>query len=343
MFALASTSSGGVQRFRGTSDASAAISLGKDLILVADDENNHLRCYSTSAGGRPTATFDMTESLGVDPRYPEVDIEGAVRVGDRVYWISSHGRNKSGKFRSSRHRFFATKIKRKGLEVTLVPEGRVYTSLERDLVALKEASELGLDPAAGRTPSRSERERLAPKREGLNIEGLCASADGRTLYIGFRNPRPDEHALVVPLTNPAAVIEKGEKARLGQPLLWDLDNLGIRAMTYSPHHRALFVVAGPHSGQQRFALYRWSGNHVDPPRRVCSLDDVAAEFTPEALVAFEDSDRLYLLSDDGTRLVSVSGPQECLPGHWLPQGKSQNKHLLDADRKTFRGSWVTVE
>lgn len=345
MFALASISSAQVQRFRGTSDASAAIALGKDLILMADDENNHLRCYSTSAGGRPSATFDMSEWLDVDPGSPEVDIEGAARVGDLVYWISSHGRNKSGKFRSSRHRFFATRIKRKGPRVTLVPEGRVYTSLVRDLMTLNGATRLGLDRAAGRTPSSSdaERERLAPKREGLNIEGLCVSPDGKTLYLGFRNPRPGRHALVVPLSNPASVIERGQKPHFGQPLLWDLGNLGIRAMTYSWHHQAIFVVAGPHDGGREFALYRWSGNRLDLPRRIRSLANVATDFKPESVLAFPDRSALYLLSDDGTRLVSVTGPHECLPGEWLAPNQCQNKHLLDAGRKTFRGVWVTVE
>ncbi|MCH8193723.1 MAG: hypothetical protein IIA65_06875 [Planctomycetes bacterium] len=52
-FALASTSSAEVQLFRGTSDASAAISLGKDLILVADDENNHLRSQNPTESSIP--------------------------------------------------------------------------------------------------------------------------------------------------------------------------------------------------------------------------------------------------------------------------------------------------
>ena len=34
---------------------------------------------------------------------PEADIEGATRVQDRVYWITSHGANNDGEVRPSRH------------------------------------------------------------------------------------------------------------------------------------------------------------------------------------------------------------------------------------------------
>ena len=147
----------------------------------------------------------------------------------------------------------------------------------------------------------------------------------------------------MPLTNPASVIERGGKPQFGQPILWDLGNLGIRAMTYSRHHQAFFVVAGPHDGGREFALYRWSGNKLDSPGLIRSLANIAADFEPESVVAFEGRSELYLLSDDGTRLVSVTGPHECLPGKWLAGNQCQNKHLLDAGRKTFRGVWMTVE
>ena len=39
---------------------------------------------------------------------PESDLEGAANLADRIYWITSHGRNREGEARESRHRFFAT-------------------------------------------------------------------------------------------------------------------------------------------------------------------------------------------------------------------------------------------
>jgi hypothetical protein len=41
--------------------------------------------------------------------------------------------------------------------------------------------------------------------------------------------------------------------------------------------------------------------------------------------------------------VKVAGPQECKQGELLPGGKCLNKSLLDAQRKTFRGLWLSTK
>src|SRR4051794_8803245 len=75
-------------------DASAAVAIGTDLFVGANDEDNTLRIYHSERGGGPVASFPMDDFLGVEPEPPEADIEGAARVGDRIFWIPSHGRNK---------------------------------------------------------------------------------------------------------------------------------------------------------------------------------------------------------------------------------------------------------
>jgi hypothetical protein len=51
-------------------------------------------------------------------------------------------------------------------------------------------------------------EKLPPKAKGgLNIEGLAATPD-QELLIGFRNPIPEDKALVLVLTNPKDLLEK---------------------------------------------------------------------------------------------------------------------------------------
>ena len=82
-------------KYRGACDGSAAVALDADHFAVADDDHNVLRVYRI---GQP----DSIPSLNVDqfleaPKkkkngFKEADIEGAARVGDRIYWIGSHGR-----------------------------------------------------------------------------------------------------------------------------------------------------------------------------------------------------------------------------------------------------------
>jgi hypothetical protein len=328
--------------FRGASDASAAVALTEEIVVVADDETNVLRAYRIRDVGLPIWQRPLDAFLGSDPEHPEADIEAGARIGNRIYWISSHGRNKDGKIRSSRYRFFATTVRKQGDSLTLLPEGNAYRHLAHDLTQLTSAGPLGLVQSTRlhETLKGQQRSRLAPKKEGFNIEGLCASEDGSVLYIGFRNPRPLRRALVIPLLNPDAVVMRGVKPLFGKPLLWGLQGLGIRSMTYAQAHRAYFIVAGAHDAASGFHLYRWSGQRTELPKYVCAVGDTVDDFTPEALVAFEKSRRLWIASDDGSRRVRVNTAQDCLPDTSFANGMCENKHLKDPLRRTFRSLWL---
>jgi len=329
--------------YRGTSDASAAVALGEDMFVAADDENNILRVYKID-DDMPVYSYDLSDFLEISSDHPEADIEGATKVGNRVYWIASHGRNKDGKFRPNRYRFFATDIDLAGDKVGIRLAGKPCSTLVRSMLRVRALRDLKLNDAAGvgsLSLSDKDLKKLAPKREGLNIEGLCASGDGRTLYIGFRNPRPNHKsirgpaALVVPLENAAQIVDRGDMP----PILWDFAGLGIRSMEYSPYHKAYFIVAGAFDGTAEFALYRWSGKADEQPRPVKRMSQ--SDFGPEALIPFKSSPRLMLLSDDGTLPVPVADESQCMEDKLNTDGTCPNKFLLDPNRKTFRGILLT--
>src|SRR5258705_19253 len=109
--------------YHGMCDASAAVALDDKLFAVANDEDNTLRIYDRNEGGRPVQSFDLSPFLRVDAKFPETDLEGAAWLGDRIFWIGSHGRNHDGKFRASRHRFFAITVKKTKNSVQIQPVG----------------------------------------------------------------------------------------------------------------------------------------------------------------------------------------------------------------------------
>ena len=67
-----------------------------------------------------------------------------------------------------------------------------------------------------------------------------------------------------------------------------------------------------------------------------------SKFTPEALIQFEKSKRLLMLSDDGSLVVKVAGAWECLEGEFRKDGTTLNKYLASPGRKTFRGTWLEL-
>lgn len=267
--------------YGGICDASAAVALDAAHFVVADDERNTLRIYRRN-DPEPVGAVDLHEFLGTE-KGRESDLEGAALVGQRIYWIASHGRNRNGKERPERYRFFATDIV-PGKPPTVVPVGRAYTGLLRDLAAAAHLKGAGLAEAATRAPE---------EQGGLNIEGLAAGSDG-TLLIGFRSPVPGGRALIVPLENPEGMI-RGEAARLGAPLMLDLDGRGIRSIERRGSSHLL--VAGPAADRGEFALYRWSGRGADQPVALRNVD--LSDLRPEALFAIPGGSEVQVLSDDG--------------------------------------------
>ena len=295
--------------YRGMCEASAAVSLSADLFAVANDEDNILRVYHRQPGGLPAFSFDMTSFLRIGKKHPETDIEASAKIGDRVYWITSHGRNAKGKDAPNRERFFATTFKIDNGVVRLTPVGKPYRSLLDDLVREPGLARFNLAAASLRAPK---------ERGALNIEGLTSTPEGHGhLLIGFRNPIPQGKALLVPLLNPAELIE-GKPARFGDPLLLDLGGYGIRDIERGKD--GYLIIAGSHNADGESRVYTWAGGNARPVH----LEGIRFPgLNPEGL-AFTDEDgesTFFVLSDDGTLKI---GGVDC-------------KKLKDPTQRQFRG------
>jgi hypothetical protein len=269
--------------YRGMCDASAAVALGPDQFVVADDEANQLKFYRR---GQPDpiaddASGDLRGFLAAGSK--ESDLEGAAVVGKRIYWIASHGRSSKGKVREDRYRFFATDMSK--ATPRLKPVGKAYLGLLEDLVNADQLTTYALGNAATRAPEDTN---------GFNIEGLAAAPEG-TLLIGLRNPLPHDKALIVPLLNPGELIE-GKHAKFGAAIEVDLDKRGIRSIERVDS--SYLIVAGPPGKEGKFALYRWSGKAGDRAVQLTQLD--FKTLRPEAMFAVPNSGMVQILSDDGT-------------------------------------------
>lgn len=81
----------------GASNASTAIAIDSNYMLVGDDENQALRLYDRTNSGLAVNSFDYTTLLGLTdlsggvPR--EVDIEASAKVGNRIFWLGSQSNN----------------------------------------------------------------------------------------------------------------------------------------------------------------------------------------------------------------------------------------------------------
>jgi hypothetical protein len=285
--------------YRGLCNASAAVAIGDGRFLVADDEDRpttFLRVYRQGQPDPVAAPIEISnKAMDLDRDEDlEVDIEGAAQVGERVYWIGSHGASKNGKARHNRRRLFATRVSTRENSVRVEVVGRPYKHLIRDLDE-GEYAKFHLKEAA----------KLPPKDAGaLSIEGLAATPEG-DLLIGFRNPVPDGKALIARLKNPKGVTDD-RPASFGAPIRLDLGGLGVRSLEWAGPLRAYLIVGGQPGEGSGSRLFRWSGDPDEKPRPVAGVD--LAHLNPEAL--FVDGRSAIILSDDGRREIGGQ-PRDC--------------------------------
>jgi hypothetical protein len=279
--------------YSGSADASGGAACGPDFFITCDDEDAILRVYRRTGGGGPVAQIDLGKirELRVPGAKKELDLEAAAPLGDKVYWIGSHGNSKEGKVAPNRRQLFATTVSADQGKFRVALAGQPYRRLIEDLIATPALREFNLADAAA--------DGRAPKDEGgLNIEGLAASTEGH-LLLGFRNPVPQGRALLVPVLNPEEII-RGAQARIGEPIRLDLGGRGIRDLVLVG--REYFILAGDRGEADRRALsaqlYRWQG--------VGAVPQLVAEFpklNPEAIIVHADAAgrELHVLSDDGRK------------------------------------------
>jgi hypothetical protein len=244
-------------------------------------------------------------------RRGEADLEAAAWLGDRLYFITSHGRNSSGERRPRRERLASIVVAfgPGGLALSHAEDMTRYPHLLRDLAQVPLLS-------AAIEVSDNPNPNLRPEGSGLNIEGLAAGSDGTSLLIGFRNPlTADRKAILLPLLNPSELrpAPEGPRARFGEPILLDLGGRAVRSIEYVPQRNIYLIVAGPAGDGADFALYVWGGpgQHSVLERLrgdEAIVGDAADPFRPEGLGVAADGHSVLLVSDDGDRTV---GQQPC--------------------------------
>lgn len=263
----------------------------------ATDDDNTLRLYGIGRS-QPVREVDLTAFL--DPqrnkqgRPKEVDIEAVARVGQRLYWIGSHGNDSQGRRETSRERLFATELQGSGAESSLEPVGIAFRDLRAALLRLP-------DPVGAALAAAVKR---APDSGGLNIEALAAGGTSPlqpspALLIGLRSPLVEGLAVVLPLANAHELVERGATPVFGNAWLLDLGGRGVRALepVGSAAGNEYWVLAGAPGAGGTPAIYRWRPGNA--PRAVPLAAWLASvSGRPEGLMRTDDG-RLLVSLDDG--------------------------------------------
>lgn len=314
----------------GMCDGSTASAIDDKTFIVASDETkfippplkkgkNVLNIYQIG-NAIPQYSIDLEATLKTKKENNEADIEGSAKIGNRIFWITSHALNSKGKNRPDRLNLFATDII-DGKVVLASRNGKVlsaYKNLLDDLMADERYEKFGFAELFA--------DNIAPEMGGVNIEGLASTPDGK-LLIAFRSPIFENQAILAVLANPNEVIEGGT-ANFEEPIQLDLEGLGIRDIAYWEKEKSYLIIAGSISDSNEFFLYKWDGEPSNPPKKMKNVDFIG--LNPETITIFPNNNVMILSDDGGLMKLAQDG------------NSVENKVLPDADR-TFRSVWLTPD
>lgn len=298
-------------------DASAAIPLDENYMVVANDETNILYVYNRRQSGLPVKTFDINAGnlLGLTDgsagNWKEVDIEAAAasrNIANRIYWIGSLGNGTDGDLKPNRDRIFATNITGTGDATSLTPAG-TYGSLRTGLI--------NWGNSHGYNFTASAQNGHAPKTiDGFNVEGMVFAPNGTTMYIGFRAPLvPTANrtkALIAPIQNFEAWFNNGAPSgspTIGAPIELTLGNRGIRDIIRLGNGTYV-IVAGSYDDTSIPAIFRWSGIVGEQPLLISSfvLTGLNVEAVmPNTVGGVESFDKLQVICDNGDNIYYNDG------------------------------------
>ncbi|SEU37185.1 DUF3616 domain-containing protein [Stigmatella erecta] len=289
--------------YAGTCDGSGGAWIDSNHFLNFNDESQTARIFRQGSQASAVQSQELSSALGLSSS-DEADFEDAARVGNRIYVTTSHARNKNGELEASRYKFFALEVSGTVPQASLRTVG-MSSNLLKDMLnpanwLQPDASVIALLEARSQL-SKATVANLAPKEDGVNIEGLAALPSGAML-VGFRNPQSGANAIIVSLTNPAAVIS-GARALLGQAFLVNLGGQGVRGMAWSEAHQAVLILSGPRDESNGpFALWKWGGDASSVPQKVVTLTAPSGS-APEAILPPPGTNEVRILFDMGSHLI----------------------------------------
>ncbi|NGZ26252.1 MAG: DUF3616 domain-containing protein [Magnetococcales bacterium] len=216
------------------------------------------------------------------------DFEGcAIDEKERIYAITSHSRSSKGKAEFKRE-----KLVRFSMQGDKFIEPKVFPYLKMVILEqfpfLQEAVDVEDVKNMG----------------GFNIEGFALDRENHHLLIGLRSPVEKGKALILRLTNPNDVFDKNVDPVFAKEPVWlDLQEFGIRAMTYDTAKKGYWIISGPVAKRDDvpFQLWFWNGKN-DAPAQHATIDSLDGVKRGEGITLSRDGKWLIIVSDDGNRL-----------------------------------------
>ena len=301
----------------GFSDASSAIAIDDNYMLVCDDEKNQLFVFNRSQSGFYVKSYDFNQGNlmnltdGSFGAWKELDVEAGTNsptTSGKSYWLGSMSNSSSFNNKPNRDRIFSILTSGTGSATSFSNAG-FYAGLRQYLINWGDFYGYNFSSCAaeGRDPKLID---------GFNLEGMVFGPDNKTLYFGFRAPLvPTANrtkAVIAPLQNFETWFNNGNPTNapsIAAPIELDLGGRGIREMI-KLSNEIYIIIAGSYDAGLNQTVYRWTGNASDAPQQINSFD--LSGLNVEGVLPINESgslslNKLQFISDNGSTIYYGDG------------------------------------
>lgn len=317
-YAASQSNSANARWMTGIADASAAIAIDDEYMIVANDETNLLYVYNRAQSGLPVATYDYNQgnvlSLtdGSAGNWKEVDVEAAVRSivqPNKIFLLGSMSNSSSFNNKPNRNRLFSLNVTGTGSSTSFSNEG-AYSNLRQRLITWGDGHGYNFTASAadGKDPKLID---------GFNVEGMVFAPDNSTMYIGFRAPLVPTagrtRAVIAPIADFESWYNNGSPTgnpTIGTPVELNLGGRGIRDLIRLSSGLYVILAGNYDDAPLNGAVYRWTGNVADAPVELPSFNITA--FNAEAAMQVNEGgnislNKLQIITDNGSNILYNDG------------------------------------
>jgi len=281
VFAAEKMHSGELLSFDSLYEPSGVVHLGQGEFAVVEDEPERpFYRLKLDQNGRLVESGEIRyagESVRLN------DLEGITFDGRYLYAVTSHSLTKKGKEGQGRSELVRFEYKDGQLH-----DLRCVSDLKPFMLELFAPSFEGLT--------------MQELKANINIEAMVWSPKDNSLYIGFRQPRVNGLSAVMRIDAPGQLFQRQSAVNMSARLFWlDLQNKGIRSMSWGTTLQKILIVAGRKKQESGFDLWQWQATSKTAPDKITSPEKPLPEGT-EGLTTYktEGLSGMLVVIDDGS-------------------------------------------
>jgi len=271
-------------KFYNVFEPSGAATMVDGRVLIVEDESNarSLKLLEIESDGNIVEIGSLYLPKKIKKLFKKniEDLEAITASGNIVYAITSHTPNKNHKNKVAREQFMMFRYEDGG-----VKEFHLYSNLKNDLH--KKFPKLFKNDIFGFNE--------------INIEGLCVTDNGSSLYIGFRMPMVGSKAVLIELKNPKDIFLKDEKPIFSKPILLDLNGYSIRDITYDSDKKGYWILAGGSTNRETGFELWFLDQHTLKAKHVKNQPDIGFAEGITVINKGSSSPDILIVEDNGKK------------------------------------------